>query len=108
MRRVPWELAALPALGVARLLPDTGWGLWVRLAAATACLLVPGALLARGLRVPGFSAALAWSLAALFVATALVFAVHSSLGLALILLAAITFGALVAMRLLPSDTVSTR
>src|SRR5262249_27917897 len=33
-RRIPWELAALPLLGVSRLLPDTGWGLWVRLAAA--------------------------------------------------------------------------
>ena len=89
MRRVPWELLALPALGIARLLPETGGGLFVRLAAATACLLVPGALVARGLLVPGFSAALAWSLAALFAATAVMFAVHSSLGLALILLAAI-------------------
>jgi len=39
MRRIPWELLALPALGISRALPDTGWGLWVRLAAATACLL---------------------------------------------------------------------
>ena len=93
MRRVPWELAALPALGVARLLPDTGWGLWARLAAATACLLLPGALLARLLRTPGFSAALAWSLGALFAATAVMFAVHASLALALILLAALTAGA---------------
>ena len=97
MRRVPWELTALPALGVARLLPETGWGLWVRLAAATACLLLPGALVARALRVRGFSAALAWSLAALFVATAVTFAVHSSLGLTLILLGAIAAAALVAI-----------
>ena len=48
MRRIPWELLALPALGISRALPDTGWGLWVRLAAATACLLLPGALIARG------------------------------------------------------------
>jgi hypothetical protein len=47
-------LLALPALGVSRALPDTGWGLWCRLAAATACLLLPGALIARTLRVPGF------------------------------------------------------
>ena len=105
MRRVPWELAALPALGVARLLPETGWGLWARLAAATACLLLPGALIARALRTPGFSAALAWSLGALFCATAVMFAVHSSLSLALILLGAITAGALAAAALRPSNTV---
>jgi hypothetical protein len=98
-------LAALPALGVARLCPETGWGLWVRLAAATACLLVPGALIARAVRVPGFSAALAWSLGALFIATAVMFAVHSSLGLALILLAVITATALAVALLRPSNTV---
>ncbi|HKP18154.1 MAG TPA: DUF6541 family protein, partial [Gaiellaceae bacterium] len=86
MRRIPWELLALPALGIARLLPETGAGLWLRLAAATACLLLPGALIARALRVPGFSSALAWSLGALFAATAVMFAVHASLSLALILL----------------------
>ena len=65
-------------------LPDTGWGLWVRLAAATACLLLPGALLARALRrADCFSAVLAWSLGAIFVAMALVFLVHASLTLAL-------------------------
>ena len=105
MRRVPWELVALPALGVARLLPETGWGLWARLAAATACLLLPGALIARALRVPGFSAALAWSLGALFAATAVMFAVHSSLGLALIVLAAIAAAALVVAVLRSSNTV---
>ncbi len=94
MRRVPRELVALPALGVARLLPDTGWGLWVRLAAATGCLLLPGAFVARCLRVPGFSAVLAWSLGALFAATAVMFAVHSSLGLALLLLAVLAAAAL--------------
>ena len=105
MRRVPWELAALPALGVARLLPETGWGLWARLAAATACLLLPGALLARVLRAPGFSAALAWSLGALFGAMAVVFAVHSSLTVALIVLVAIAAGALIAAVLRSSNTV---
>jgi hypothetical protein len=95
MRRIPWELLALPALGICRALPDTGWGLWVRLAAATACLLLPGALLARALRVGLFSAVLAWSLGALFVAMAVVFAVHSSLTLALVLLGVIGAAALV-------------
>jgi hypothetical protein len=97
VRRVPWELAALPALGIARLLPETGWGLWARLAAATACLLLPGALIARALRVHGFSAALAWSLGALFAAMTVVFVVHTSLGLALILLAVVSAAALAAV-----------
>jgi len=105
VRRVPWELAALPALGIARLLPETGGGLWARLAAATACLLLPGALVARALRVPGFSSVLAWSLAALFAATAAMFAVHSSLWLALILLAIIAAAALVAALVLPSNSL---
>ena len=105
IRRIPWELAALPLLGISRLLPDTGWGLWLRLAAATACLLLPGALLARALRVPSFSATLAWSLAALFVAMAVVFAVHASLTLALVLLGVIAAAALVWSLLRASNKV---
>jgi Family of unknown function (DUF6541) len=105
MRRIPWELLALPALGISRALPDTGWGLWVRLAAATACLLLPGALIARALRAPGFSAALAWSLGALFVVMAVVFAVHSTLTLALVLLCVIAAGALAWLLVGPSTTV---
>jgi hypothetical protein len=105
IRRVPWELVALPALGVSRLLPDTGWGLWVRLAAATACLLLPGALLARALRVRLFSAVLAWGLTALFVAMAVVFTVHSSLALAMVLLAVAAAGALAWSLARPSNTV---
>ena len=97
IRRVPWELLALPALGIARLLPETGVGLWARLFAATACLLLPGALVARALRAPGFSAAFAWALGALFAAMTVVFLVHSSLGLALVLLAVVAAVALVAV-----------
>jgi hypothetical protein len=99
--RVPWAILALPALGIARLLPETGWSLWVRLAAATACLLLPGALIARALRVPGFSAALAWSLGSLFAATAVMFAVHSSLGLAFVLLGVIAAAALAVVLVRP-------
>ena len=83
MRRVPWELLALPALVVARLLPETGAGLYARLAAATVCLLVPGSLVARALGRPSVSAAIGWSLTGLFGAAAVMFAVHSSLWLAL-------------------------
>ena len=97
IRRVPWELLALPALGIARLLPETGVGLWARLFAATACLLLPGALVARALRASGFSAALAWALGALFAAMTVVFLLHSSLGLALILLAVVAAAAFVAV-----------
>ena len=107
MTRVPWaflSLLALPALALARLAPETGWGLGLRLAAATACLLVPGFLIAAALRVPGFSAAFAWSFGALFVATALMFAVHSSLTWALILLIAITVGAGVVAFARPGDS----
>src|SRR4029079_16507357 len=105
MRRIPWELLALPALGISRALPDPGWGLWVRLAAATACLLLPGALVARALRVGLFSAVLAWSLGALIVVMAIVFAVRASLTLALVLLAVIAAGALAWVLIGPSNTV---
>jgi hypothetical protein len=97
MRRVPWALAALPALWVARLLPTHGLGLGLRLAAATACLLVPGALLARALRIRGMAATLTWSLVALFAAMAVTFAVHGSLGLTLALL-----GGMAALALVPA------
>ncbi len=107
MRRIPWELLALPALGISRALPDTGWGLWVRLAAATACLLLPGALIARALRAGLFSAVLAWSLGALFAAMAVVFAVHASLTLALVLLAVIAAGALAWSLVGPSNPSNT-
>ncbi len=106
MSRSPWvllALLALPALWLARLAPETGWGLALRLAAATACLLVPGVLVAAALHVPGFSAAFAWSFGALFVATAVMFAVHASLTLALVLLAVITGAAAVAALLRPDN-----
>jgi hypothetical protein len=87
-------LAAPLALALARLLPATGVGLGLRLGAAAACLLLPGALVARALGVPGAAGAFAWSLGALLVATAAMFALHSSLWLALGLLAAVAVVAL--------------
>ena len=77
-----WLLAPL-ALALSRLLPAEGVGLGLRLGAATACLLLPGALVSRALGVRGFAGALAWSLAALIGATAVMFAVHSSFWLAI-------------------------
>ena len=90
----PILLLALPLLGLARLLPPAGIGLWLRLVAATLVLLVPGALIARSLRLRGGSATVAWSLAALAPALLLVFLVHSSIWLALIVLAVIAVCAL--------------
>ena len=91
--RFAW-LAAPLLLGVSRLLPAHGVGLGLRLAAAVACLLLPGALVARALGVRGVSGAFAWTMAALFAATALMFALHSSLWLALGVLIAVAVVAL--------------
>src|SRR5207237_2442071 len=79
---------------LARLLPADGIGLGLRLGAATACLLVPGVLISRALRLRGFAPALAWSLAALLLALAITFAVHGSLWLTLAIMGALTVAAL--------------
>jgi len=60
--------------------------LLVRLAVATGLVLAPGAIAARAVGVRSTSATLAWGLGAVFAATAIVFVVHASLGLALVLL----------------------
>ena len=79
-------LPAILLLGLARLLPEHGFGLWVRLAAATLVLLVPGRLVAGALGRRGASATFVWSLALVGGALALTFAVHGSLDLTLGLL----------------------
>jgi hypothetical protein len=93
MSLVAWLLAPV-VLALSRLLPADGVGLGVRLGAATACVLLPGVLVSRALGVGGFAGALAWSMAALFGATALMFAVHSSLWLAFAVLCAVALVAL--------------
>jgi hypothetical protein len=93
VRRVPWAVAALAALGLARLLPETGVGLWLRLLFATLVLVAPGALIARALRQPGPSATLAWSFAALTLALGFVLLVHSALWVAFVVLGVVVFGA---------------
>ncbi|HEY4413420.1 MAG TPA: DUF6541 family protein [Gaiellaceae bacterium] len=55
--------------------------LWLRLAVATAVILLPGFLVARALRLRSVSATLAWSVALVAGALALTFAVHGSLWL---------------------------
>jgi len=90
----PILLLALPLLGIARLLPAYGLGLWLRLVAASLVLLLPGALVARALRLRGASATVAWGLGALGPALLLVLVVHSSILLALVVLAAVAIVAL--------------
>jgi hypothetical protein len=94
LTRLPLLLAAPPLLVVARFLPDDGLGLALRLAAATGCLLLPGALLARVVRLPGAAPAFALSLGVLFLALVAVFALETSILLAVAILAAVTLGAL--------------
>jgi hypothetical protein len=76
-------LAAPPLLALARFLPAEDAGLAVRLALATLCLLLPGLLLARALGLHGAAPAFALSLGVLFLALLAVFALESSIWLAL-------------------------
>jgi hypothetical protein len=61
--------------------------LLIRLALATGLVLAPGAIAARAVGVRSTSATLAWGLGIVFAATGVVFLVHASLTLALVLLA---------------------
>lgn len=83
MRHFPPALAALPALALVRLLPESGVGLYLRLAAATGVLLLAGGLVGRALGRTGAAGALVWTLALVFVGLALTFVLSSSLPLAL-------------------------
>ena len=86
-------LAAPAALGIARLLPDEGLGLALRLAAASACiLLVPGGIFVRAMSRPHtfgvtIAASFVWSLAALAGALAITFAADGTIETTLWLLA---------------------
>ena len=74
--RLPRELAVLPALLVVRWLPDSGFWLYLRLAAATLTVLLPGALVARALGGRSASATARLGLAGLVAAPgAIMFAV---------------------------------
>ncbi len=84
----------LPLLGIARLLPASGGGLWLRLVAASLVLFLPGALVARALRLRGASVAIAWTLATLTLALLVVFLVHTTIWIALVVLGAVALGAL--------------
>jgi hypothetical protein len=75
---------------------------YLRLAFGTACVLLPGALVARAFGQRTVSATLAWTLACVFVAWTAVFAIHSNIRLAVLVLAAIAVAALVARRRRPA------
>jgi hypothetical protein len=92
-RKIHWALVALAALGLARLLPEHGAGLWLRLAFATLVLLAPGALVARALRQSGPAATLVWSLAATALALGVVFVFHTALWVAFLVLAGVVLAA---------------
>ena len=106
-------LLPLVVLGVAQVLPTHGPGAAIRLAAAAAVvLLVPGAFVVRALGPPAelgvaVAAALAWSMVLLFVGLLLTFAVEGSLTLTLVLLAAATLAAAVAVLRRESPAVET-
>jgi hypothetical protein len=87
-------LLALPLLGIARLLPASGGGLWLRLVAASLVLFLPGALVARALRLRGASVAVGWTLATLAVGLGVVFTARTSIWIALIGVAAVGIAAL--------------
>ncbi len=82
---VTWAGVLVALLGVSRALPLDGVGLWLRLTAATAIVLLPGAAIAVKLELPAASTAISGALALLAVALAIMFAFRSSLWLALLL-----------------------
>jgi hypothetical protein len=82
-----WRLvtpAAVAALvGIARLLPESGFGLWLRLAAATLVVLLPGTLVARCLGQRGAAASFALSVTLVGAGLALTLAVGASIDVTL-------------------------
>ena len=77
----PAAVAAL--LGISRLLPETGFGLWVRLAAGTLVVLLPGTLVARCLGLRSAAAAFAASVTLVGAGLALTVALGASLDVTL-------------------------
>ncbi len=83
-------LLVVPGLLVARMLPETGVGLALRLAFATGCVLLPGFLVARALSLRGIAATLPLALAAVALALTVMFALGGSIETAVITLVALT------------------
>jgi hypothetical protein len=99
--------AAPLVLVLARLAPAEGVGLGIRLAVAAGCVFVlPGALLLRALDWPedlgvAVAGAFVWSLAMLFAALAVTFAVGGSLSLVLVLVVVFALAALLPAAVAP-------
>ena len=81
--RIVVPAAVVALLGISRLLPETGFGLWVRLAAGTLVVLLPGALVARCLGQRTAGAAFAASVTLVGAGLALTFALGASLDVTL-------------------------
>ena len=83
-----WRLvgpaAAAALLGISRLLPEAGFGLWLRLAAATIVLLLPGVFVARCLGQRNAASAFAASLTLVGAGLALTLALGASLDATLV------------------------
>jgi len=77
----PAAVAAL--LGIARLLPETGFGLWLRLAAATLVVLLPGTFVARCLGQRGAAATFVSSVTLAGMGLALTLALGASIDVTL-------------------------
>jgi hypothetical protein len=78
---MPAAVAAV--LGISRLLPESGFGLWLRLAAATLVVLLPGTLVARCLGQRSAAASFASSVTLVGVGLALTLAVGASIDVTL-------------------------
>jgi hypothetical protein len=92
--RLTGPALAAVLFGIARAVPGHGFGLWLRLAAATLLVFLPGRLLARCLGQRTASAALAWSVAIVGVGLAVTFMLGESIDLALAITLAVGFVAL--------------
>jgi hypothetical protein len=97
--------------GIARLVPETGFGLWLRLGAATFVLLLPGRLVARCLGQRTVAAALSWAVALVGGGMALAFTLGYSLQVTIafaLAVGAVALAVLVAGRELPGHRVVLR
>ena len=104
IRSALYSVAVLAALAVARLLPEHGPWLFLRLGATTLAVLLPGWLIARAFGHGSASATLVWTLGALTLALSIVFAVRSSFDVALFVLAALGVVAIVFTRGEPPES----
>ena len=93
--RLAVALVALLDLAVARLLPESGGGLFLRLGAATIVVLLPGGLVADALGIRLTSATIVWALAAVGLALAVVFVTSTSFGVGLLVLLGVVVAAIV-------------